>query len=324
VTFSNGIVDVRPARPDVVPDGDSGVRPVPATAGPTAGLVLQVAVLGAIAATAGLGGLGWAVGLAFGGATWALLVRGLRRTGRAGLGPADRVTLGRTVLVGGVTALAVDGLVRAVPLPLVVALTGVALALDGVDGQVARRTRTASGFGARFDMEVDAFLILVLSVLLIGPVGPWAVALGGMRYAFVAAGAVRPWILAPLPPRLSRKAVAALQGVVLVVAVAGVLPAGVTRAAVAGALAALCWSFGRDLGWLVRHRQPSRPSRSFVVRSFVVRSCDVRSCDVRSCDVRSCDVQADPAVPAARRPATVARPQYGRDEGARPQPVATA
>ena len=39
-----------------------------------------------------------------------------------------------------------------------------ALALDGVDGQVARRTGTASELGARFDMEVDAFLILVLSV----------------------------------------------------------------------------------------------------------------------------------------------------------------
>ena len=40
----------------------------------------------------------------------------------------------------------------------------VALALDGVDGQVARRTGTVSALGARFDMEVDAFLVLVLSV----------------------------------------------------------------------------------------------------------------------------------------------------------------
>ena len=36
--------------------------------------------------------------------------------------------------------------------------------LDAVDGQVARRTGTVSALGARFDMEVDAFLILVLSV----------------------------------------------------------------------------------------------------------------------------------------------------------------
>ena len=43
------------------------------------------------------------------------------------------------------------------------ALVVVALALDWVDGQVARRTGTCSAFGARFDMETDAFLILVLS-----------------------------------------------------------------------------------------------------------------------------------------------------------------
>ena len=37
--------------------------------------------------------------------------------------------------------------------------------LDAVDGHVARRTGTATAFGARFDMEVDAFLIVVLSVV---------------------------------------------------------------------------------------------------------------------------------------------------------------
>jgi multidrug efflux pump subunit AcrA (membrane-fusion protein) len=37
--------------------------------------------------------------------------------------------------------------------------------LDGVDGWLARRHEIASRFGARFDMEVDALLILALSVL---------------------------------------------------------------------------------------------------------------------------------------------------------------
>ena len=37
--------------------------------------------------------------------------------------------------------------------------------LDLVDGWVARRTGTASPFGARFDLETDAALILVLSWL---------------------------------------------------------------------------------------------------------------------------------------------------------------
>ena len=43
-----------------------------------------------------------------------------------------------------------------------------------------------------------------------------------MRYAFVAAPGSCPWLNAPLPPSMARKTVAALQGVVLVVAGAGV------------------------------------------------------------------------------------------------------
>ena len=44
------------------------------------------------------------------------------------------------------------------------ALAGFALALDGVDGHLARRFDQVSDFGARFDMEVDAALILVLCI----------------------------------------------------------------------------------------------------------------------------------------------------------------
>ena len=49
-------------------------------------------------------------------------------------------------------------------MPLLIGLTVPALILDAVDGWLARRTRTATELGARFDMEVDAFLILALSV----------------------------------------------------------------------------------------------------------------------------------------------------------------
>ena len=63
--------------------------------------------------------------------------------------------------------------------------------LDGVDGWLARRHRIASAFGARFDMEIDALLILALSVLAWRheKAGAWVVASGLLRYAFVAAGA---------------------------------------------------------------------------------------------------------------------------------------
>jgi hypothetical protein len=48
--------------------------------------------------------------------------------------------------------------------------------------------------------------------------------------------------------------VAAVQGIVLVVAAAGVLPGWVVVAALLAALALLAESFGRDVLWLVRHR----------------------------------------------------------------------
>ncbi len=46
-----------------------------------------------------------------------------------------------------------------------VALALVLLALDGVDGFLARRFDQASTFGARFDMETDALLGLALALL---------------------------------------------------------------------------------------------------------------------------------------------------------------
>jgi phosphatidylglycerophosphate synthase len=227
--------------------------------GPAIGLVGQIVLFAALAETVGLGVAGWLAGVAYGLVTCAALSHGMQRSGSSALGYADRVTLTRATLAGGVAALTVDSLVRPVPVALLVALAGVALALDAVDGQVARRTGTASALGARFDMEVDAFLILVLSVYATRPIGAWVLAIGAMRYLYAAAGPVLPWMRGPLPPRQWRKVVAATQGIVLVVAAAGVLPRPVASAAVALALALLIESFGRDVGWLWLHRQ-SRPA----------------------------------------------------------------
>jgi phosphatidylglycerophosphate synthase len=212
----------------------------------TAGLGLAVALLGALSVTVGLGAAGWVAGGGVALATGLLLGRGLRHSGAPSLGPANAVTYGRSLLVAGVAALAASG----ARTWMIVVLAAIALALDGVDGVVARRTGSVSPLGARFDMEVDAFLLLALCVALTRSVGPWVLAIGLLRYAFVAAGALLPWLTAPLPPRFSRKVVAAAQGIVLVTAVSGVLPPAATSVALAGALAALCWSFGRDVVWL--------------------------------------------------------------------------
>lgn len=217
---------------------------------PAVGVLAQFVVLVTLAAGVGLGPAGWLTGAAYALGTWVLLTRALRQPGVGGWGPANTVTLARVTLVGGVTALVADSLGGPAPLAVLVPLAAVALLLDAVDGQVARRTRTTSPLGARFDMEADSVLVLVLSVFVAVSVGWWVLAIGAFRYGFVAAAWALPWLRAPLPPRMSRKVVAALQGIVLVVASAGVLPRPVVIATVGLALALLVWSFGRDVGWL--------------------------------------------------------------------------
>jgi phosphatidylglycerophosphate synthase len=232
----------------------------------------QIALLGVLVVQVGLGLTGCAAGAAYGLGLRALLSAGARRAGTTSLGPADAVTLARAALVGGVTALVVDGFVTGtVPVATLVVLASVALILDGVDGKVARRTGTASPLGARFDMEVDAFLVLVLSVYVAALVTPWALVIGGMRYAFVAASWVLPWLSGALPVRFSAKVVAAAQGIVLVVAGAGVLPHAIAAGLVVAALGALAWSFGQSVAWLWRARGVGRSRFSSAPASGLVR-----------------------------------------------------
>jgi phosphatidylglycerophosphate synthase len=222
--------------------------------GPTLGLVAQVALLSLLAGTAGLGEAGWSTGVAYGVAVCFTLTWGLYRTCSTALGPADWVTLSRAVLSGGILALVVDSFARIISVPVLVGLSTVALCLDWVDGRVARRTRTASELGARFDMEVDAFLILVLSAYVARAMGSWVLIIGLMRYAFVAASWVLRWMRGRLPPRQWRKVVAATQGIVLTVAASDLLPMPLAIAAIAGALALLIESFTRDVLWLYVHQ----------------------------------------------------------------------
>jgi phosphatidylglycerophosphate synthase len=227
--------------------------------GPVIGLLGQLAVLSLVAGTVGLGSTGWLVGTACGLLTTAALVHGLSRSGSGVLGAANRVTLTRATLVGGVTALVADALLGPANVAAVVGLAVVALLLDGVDGWVARRTGTVSALGARFDMEVDAFLILVLSVYVAQSVGPWVLAIGAARYVVWAAGWVLPWMRTPVPPRYWRKPVAAIQGIVLTASVADLLPSVAINVAIAVAMILLAESFGRDVVWQWRQQRVPRP-----------------------------------------------------------------
>jgi phosphatidylglycerophosphate synthase len=168
------------------------------------------------------------------------------------LGLCNLVTLGRMALA---TTLIVPLTAGVGASWTVFAVAATALALDGVDGWLARRRGLASAFGARFDMEVDAVLALILSLsAAAGPAGPVAILLGLPRYLFVAAARVLPWMRRDLPQRFSRKAVCVLQLGALIALQAPVLPQALALPLVVIAAGALVWSFALDLLWLWRKR----------------------------------------------------------------------
>ena len=234
-----------------------------AQAGPVAGLIAQALLLAVLAGTVGLGVAGWTVGLICAVITNLALLRALVRYDCDRLGLADWVTLTRGSLAVGVAALVADSFDRPAQVTLLVTLTVVALTLDAVDGWIVRHTGRATPLGRHFDGEVDAFLIAVLSVYVASSAGVWVLAIGAARYAFYAAGWVLPWMRAPLPRRDWRRVVAAIQGIVLAVAAAGVLPLALTQAVLLAALALLYASFGHDVVWLWVHRSatPGREAR---------------------------------------------------------------
>jgi len=135
---------------------------------------------------------------------------------------------------------------------LVVTLGLGAVALDGVDGWLARRTRMASAFGARFDMEIDALLVQVLAILAWqhGKAGAWVLTSGLLRYGFVAAGWAWPWMQAPLPRSVRRKAICVVQIVALVVVLSPLVTPPLSIWIAALALIALTYSFLVDTVWL--------------------------------------------------------------------------
>jgi phosphatidylglycerophosphate synthase len=173
----------------------------------------------------------------------------------ARFGAANQITTLRAILVA-----LIAGLIGEPRVPMVAAAAGGAsllvTALDGVDGWLARRARLVSAFGARFDMEVDALLILVLSILVwrFDKAGVWVVASGLIRYVFVAAGSIWPWLGAPLAPSRRRQTICVLQIAGLTLAIFPAVGPPLSAALAAGALAALAGSFLVDTVWLWRAR----------------------------------------------------------------------
>lgn len=174
-------------------------------------------------------------------------------SGEGGPGPANRVTFLRAALVVPVAVMmlhpsSLDG----ATIYGLLALAALALLLDAVDGAVARRTGWVTAFGARFDMELDALLIMVLAVLVwqTGQAGIWVLLIGLMRYLFVAAGWRWTWLENDLPPSRRRQAICVVQSVALLVALVPRVPADLAGVIALGALLMLTYSFIVDVRWL--------------------------------------------------------------------------
>jgi len=194
-----------------------------------------------------------------------LIWRGLKHHPFERFGAANRITLCRMASVSLLVALVT--LVASTEVGMksneppwfawaLVGVCGVTALLDAFDGALARRTGMSSDFGARFDMETDAAFILILCALVWqqGVTGPWILAAGGMRYAFVAASWLWPWLNGPLPPSRRRQTVCVVQVVFLVLALAPVIKPLWALALCACGLAALTISFVIDMRYLFLRR----------------------------------------------------------------------
>jgi phosphatidylglycerophosphate synthase len=180
-----------------------------------------------------------------------LVVLAWRHLDAPSFGAANTVTLLRLALTAMLSALLLTP-ASVASLWFCIATATCALLLDGLDGRLARRNDTESRFGARFDMEVDALLILVLALLAwhFGRAGIWVLLAGLLRYAFVLAAYVMPWMRATLPPSTRRKAACIIQSAALLVCMGPIVPEQLAPWIAAAGVGLLVYSFTVDIVWL--------------------------------------------------------------------------
>src|SRR5690606_23877507 len=136
--------------------------------------------------------------------------------------------------------------------PWALAAFALNVAVDAIDGRVARARGEATRFGAVLDREADAFFVLVAYVYLhwVSAVGAWVLFLGVLPYVYrllVVATA-----LGVAPDRKERMA-AALAGTNFALLLAAVALPEFAGPIVAATAAVLTVSFGRSLWSLFGH-----------------------------------------------------------------------
>ncbi len=164
-------------------------------------------------------------------------------TPRGRFGWANAVTLLRLIVL-----LTLTSPTNALSAPAALGVVGVVLGLDLLDGFLARARGDASPFGAHFDMESDAELVLVVTLRLwLGAgMGAWVLFAGLLRYSYV----IALWLW---PSRTSareapRSRFARYSFAMLMVGLCGglVLPAPLSSASALCGTLVVSWSFARS------------------------------------------------------------------------------
>jgi len=170
-------------------------------------------------------------------------------------GTANRITLLRGCLVAWLAAFAMTNGSNHQAF-WVACVAAIALAMDGLDGFIARKTNGETEYGAKFDMEFDAMLMLVLSWLVFAwnQAGLWVLFCGLARYLWAAASAQFIWLRKEVPGEFRRKTGCVI-GVIGLICAAAPIPHSALWAAIA--TGALALSFGMDTVWLFNRRRES-------------------------------------------------------------------
>ena len=172
------------------------------------------------------------------------------------MGPANVVTLFRAIWVSAVACFIGTSVTDSIAW-WASGLAAVALALDGLDGFIARRTGSETDYGAQLDMELDSIMMLVLSVLAFmwGRAGLWVLFCGLARYAWIAAYMCIAWFRRPLLESFRRKTACVIGGVGLLLSLVPWAIPTLNTVFAATATATLIFSFGIDLRWLISQRK---------------------------------------------------------------------
>ena len=151
------------------------------------GFVAQLCLISTVAILDrhGLGLVGWGVGIAVVVVTDGALLWAQAYFGSDRLEPADWVTFARASLAAAIAALVADSFSGPISVSLLVSLAVVALVLDSWTAGLPGSTGKSRQLGWHFDGEVDALLMLALSVYVARDVRPLGAGDRRMRYAFL-------------------------------------------------------------------------------------------------------------------------------------------